>query len=215
MKLVFKIASALLTTTALSTFGISSQAQTNLLPAKVGNYWVLNGNAGKAPLSMTYKVMSVKSANGVTTAVFTMFKDSAPVSSETYLIDSKGVSRSLSGATGKDVITPPVQIIRYPVKIGETWNWKGTINTAAAGKLDCDATLKVARQEQVVTKAGKFNAVKIDMKLTVHVSRQTQTIDNSYWFAPGVGMVKQVALLPDGKGGEVELKAVADEIKVK
>ena len=75
--------------------------------------------------------------------------------------------------------------------------------------------LKVAKLEDVVTDAGKYKAYRVDLDLTVQSGGTSIAIENSYWFAPNIGMVKQSVLMPDGKGGKVEIKAQVTDVKVK
>lgn len=78
--------------------------------------------------------------------------------------------------------TPPRQLLKRPLKIGDTWPWTGTglMNQA----IQEEST--VEGDESVTVPAGTFSTIRVATRIT-----QGDTITNKkWWFAPGVGMVR-------------------------
>jgi hypothetical protein len=102
------------------------------------------------------------------------------VASEHLAAKKDGVYRL--AANGQKV-DPPVLVLKLPPRKGDRWK----IDSKVVG-LTVQGTLVVA-EEAVAVPAGKYQAVSVhsdDMKIGDKATTFTQ------WFAPGVGMVKQV-----------------------
>jgi hypothetical protein len=185
----------------------------DLFPAKLGNTWTFKGTAGTVPLNMTATVTSSTTAKGKTTAVFKWTQNGQVNQTETYSISSTGVVREASGVGGGSVISPPLPVIKYPMKVGNSWKWKGTLKSATQ-TFDGVADLKVAAKETVKTEAGTFSAYKVDLDLTVTSNGKSLTIKNSYWYAAGAGMVKQAIDIPTPDGKTLTIQAATTSYKV-
>lgn len=186
-------------------------AAENLFPITVGSSWTFSGSPGGRPLTMIATVKSASKANGKITAVILWTVNGAPAQEETYIVSASEVARSKSGQGGANTITPPVPVIKYPLTVGKAWSWQGHMQISQGGQsatLPGSASLKVAGRESVKTAAGTFNAYRVDMKVTVTANGQTQSVPNTYWFAPGVGMVQQSITFP-GPGGKPFLLKMA------
>src|SRR5207253_6013757 len=114
-------------------------------------------------------------------AVVEALANGKAVASEHLAAKKDGVYR-LAGNGMK--VDPPVLVLKLPPRKGDRWK----IDSKVAG-LTVQGTLAVA-EEAVAVPAGKYQAVSVhsdDMKLDGKAVTITQ------WFAPGVGLVKQVA----------------------
>ena len=122
-----------------------------------------------------------------------------PTQDEIYSVTRTEVARMRSGAGGRSVIEPPIPVIKYPMTVGKSWKWAGTISmTSETGKTSVFngvSDLTVAALESVKTNAGTLKTYRVDMNLTISSGTNSTSLSNSYWFAPGVGMVKQVAVI--------------------
>src|SRR5262249_35233544 len=78
-------------------------------------------------------------------------------------------------------VSPPVGIVRYPIKVGET------IETEHEGPQGMKITYRVIGIEDVEVPAGKFKAVAVRQEVTIDGTQ----INVTQWFAAGVGIVKQ------------------------
>lgn len=88
---------------------------------------------------------------------------------------------------------PPRQHLKSPLAAGAKWTWKGKSVTGA------DVTeINVVEGPQVVTTpAGRFRAMKVVSRITEGDAGVTRT----YWYAPGVGLVKTLTETPTLKYG--------------
>ncbi|HSP45665.1 MAG TPA: hypothetical protein VLO30_06705 [Chthoniobacterales bacterium] len=82
----------------------------------------------------------------------------------------------------KATYEPPKQYLPNPPVIGQKWEWTGKDPT----QMERHETNRVAGFEDVTVAAGKFRAVKVTSELTGGAIPMTKT----FWYAPGVGLVK-------------------------
>jgi hypothetical protein len=87
-----------------------------------------------------------------------------------------------SGA--KAEFQPTRQLLKNPLSNGDSWQWKGK----GMMGLDIDESNKVSGSETVSVPAGKFTA----MKVTTQVVQGGAPVTKTYWYAPGVGLVKSM-----------------------
>lgn len=80
-------------------------------------------------------------------------------------------------------ISPAVCLLKFPIQVGETWE-----SEHVSGQQKFKARFRVGG-EDIEVPAGKYKTV------CVHITADVgeATLVTSYWFAPGVGLVKQVA----------------------
>jgi hypothetical protein len=81
-------------------------------------------------------------------------------------------------------------MVAVPLKKGAAWDFNGE-----AGELKVQQHYDVVAEEKIDVPAGKFQAFRIHGEQT---SPNRMTIDR--WFAPGVGIVKDVTTTQDAKG---------------
>lgn len=90
--------------------------------------------------------------------------------------------------------TPERVLLNNPPKKDETWNWKGKGNMG----VDIENVATVSGPEEVITPAGKFQA----MKVSVVGTQGGQPINMSYWYANYIGLVKSAS-----KSGPVDTES--------
>lgn len=103
-----------------------------------------------------------------------------------------------NGSQKKPVVMNPIQyLIKYPVQTGARWKQKSSgfemVNGKKLGVL-LDASI-ISEDEIVSVPAGVFaKCLKVHMTGTVPAINGTPEfrIDNQLWYAPGLGMIKQV-----------------------
>lgn len=86
-------------------------------------------------------------------------------------------------------LTPPLQLLRNPVKIGDRWQQE-----VEHGGTKLKTTCKTSA-EVIETPLGEFDVIRV----TLNTAVEGVSIDADYWFAPEVGCVRQVLNL-----GQVE-----------
>jgi hypothetical protein len=97
----------------------------------------------------------------------------------TFEASPKGVF--LVAAAGKD-LADPRPYLRLPAKEGDTWTWSEEAPPAKH-------TWTAAKWEDVEVPAGKFQALRVEARLD---SPGAPTRTGTYWFAPGMGVIKSV-----------------------
>jgi hypothetical protein len=174
---------------ALATAGLgqaplwAQAAPPNYYPLQEGNRWdfrsTVNGQAG----NMTFRIAKVEEIDGVKLARLEGVVQGQVVATEHLRTTAEGVFRHKTN--GVDVM-PPLQVLRFPIKDGETWKGNSTVGTE---KL---STTCAVGKDEVTVPAGKFKTV------TVKVTFEAAAIKGSttYWFAEGTGMVKQAIDFP-------------------
>jgi hypothetical protein len=187
--------------------GCSQKKQESFFPLTLGSSWTYQGKAGTQPLTMTATVSSVKQDGDNSTAVLLWSQDGQTFKEETYLAGPTGITRSKSGVYGSSVLNPPIVVIPYPLTVGKKWAWKGDISTVNVPSVPATSEGWVAEREQVKTSAGSFNAFRVDVSFTMTIAGNKITSPSTYWFAPGVGLVKQMATSPQPGGSQIPIEA--------
>jgi hypothetical protein len=85
-------------------------------------------------------------------------------------------------------LSPPMCLLKYPFKAGETWETESTM-----GSEQLKIKGKAIGIEEVEVNEKKYQAHRADIDTT----GIGNVVSSSYWFAPDVGLVKQV--MKDGR----------------
>jgi len=170
----------------LAPASLLAQDASKYYPLKVGNTWSYKFSMNGQTLPLKTKIVAVEKVGGADLYHLEATIQGVPnTTTEDLEANAKGVFRhKYSGMESK----PPVQLLRTPVKDGDTW--KSDINIAGQA---ASLSAKVGR-EDVTVPAGKYKAVTVKIETDI----MGQKIDTTYWFAEGVGIVKQVINLPNG-----------------
>ncbi|MBY0512474.1 MAG: hypothetical protein K2P78_01015 [Gemmataceae bacterium] len=163
-------------------------------PAAVGSRWVykttFDDKGNKVPeafanVTTIKEVVKADARDGKTAVVFESQIDFGKAAAnpqknrEEVVIDAGGVASVRGGP--KPV--PPLPMLKYPVKSGVIFT-----ETAKDGDVDVTTTVTVKDAVEVTVPAGKFTAVVTETA----VGSKTEKVTNTTWYAPGVGVVKQV-----------------------
>jgi hypothetical protein len=149
-------------------------------PLKPGTKWFYELNAGDKKIKVHNQVAKIETIDGNKLALVETVINGTVSATEHMTTTDKGVFRHrINGIE----LAPPVCILKYPFKKDETWEVETTVG---AEKLTIKA--KAVDSEEVTVTAGKYKAVKADIDTTV----QGMQVSATYWFAPDVGVVKQV-----------------------
>ena len=178
-------------------------------PLKVGSTWTVTTTAQNKSMDQVITVSDVKPDKGGSVATLQYTSGGKTVQIEKYSVTPQGIARLASGPDGSGTISPGLPIIKYPMKAGTTWNWKGDINfngTNCKGT----STLTVSGPTNVKTPAGTFPCMKVHSQLTLSAQGQTFVAPNDYWFAPNVGIVQQHIQL-----GALNINGVLKSYKLK
>ena len=128
------------------------------------------------PSAMEFEVGIVRTVEGSETS-FKLITGGETIERETYE-SSPGAFRLVS--TGEDTFVPPLDVMRFPVRDGETWDWRGKVVYAGRTR-DASARLTAKRDGE---------DVRSDVALTIVASeggRRDRRL--TLWFRKGQGVV--------------------------
>jgi hypothetical protein len=183
---------------SLLDFSLSARAQdaASYWPFKVGNTWTLNTKVNDKVLVAIIKVTKIVPAQGTQSDAYLEYTIDGNVTQvEIYRFDDKGIARVGSGKDGSTRLDPPFTMIQYPPTDGSKWVWTGKISVGD-NKFAATSNMSASGPETIKTAAGEFKAVKIHSDLTMTLPDGTSmALPNDYWFAPGVGLVQQRAVV--------------------
>ncbi len=150
-------------------------------PLAVGTKWhyeIETGNGQKVPL--VYQIEKLERIEGRELARLEVIArgQKSPYTEHLHS-DTAGVYRDRMHNLD---LSPPLRLIKYPVKAGEHWNSEITVG---GRKMKVEGTEGPAEEVQVP--AGKYRAI----PCSIVISDGKEQSTNVFWFAPGVGIVKQ------------------------
>jgi hypothetical protein len=99
--------------------------------------------------------------------------------------DSLLLGKSIDAEAGQEVLmVPPQRLLSATLKAGEAWDWK-------ASDAPVVMHIKVVGPADVTVPAGAFHTTQLNYVVTVETEGGVVTVQQTRWFAPGVGYVKQ------------------------
>ncbi len=158
-------------------------------PTAVGTRWVYIAG----PLSIVEEIVAVEEAFGEKCIRLETRVNDKALSFEHLAVRPDGLYRVSIG--GEEVV-PPLCFIRFAPKSGETWAVKSKV-----GEIEVAGQF-VAGKSLVVVPAGRYSVVTSQGSKFQSPSGELQF---TYFYAPGVGKVKQVIRNGD-KASELSLK---------
>ncbi|HEY4310647.1 MAG TPA: hypothetical protein VGN12_14450 [Pirellulales bacterium] len=183
---------AMLVATFLVTGATAAEpAGAEYYPLKAGSEWRYHLVADGVTKTFESRITKIEEIDGLPLARFDAEINGEVVATEHLRITDEGVLRYRYNGSE---VTPPVCILKFPIKDGETWQSENRV-----GNQDFVVRSTVSREE-VDVPYGKYEAVKV----TATTEQGGQLFSTTYWFAPGIGNVKQVLDL-GGKKFELDL----------
>jgi hypothetical protein len=149
-------------------------------PLKVGTKWTYEIDGGNGQkIQVTKQITKVETIDGKSLARMETVVNGMVASTEHLESTEKGVFRHrLNGME----VTPPVCVIKYPYKDGETWAVEPEV-----GPQQLKLSFKSGKEEEISVAAGKYKAVSVNVDSEVNGVK----IKSTAWHAPDVGLVKQ------------------------
>lgn len=138
----------------------------------------------KVRLPVLYRLDGMENVDGKELLKFEMHRAGAVTNTDLVAVDEHGITCwariNIDGELIK--FNPPQTMVAAPLKQGATWNFDGQ-----AGELKVRQRYNVTGEEDIEVPAGEFHALHIRGEQS---APSRMTIDR--WFAPGVGIVKDV-----------------------
>lgn len=108
------------------------------------------------------------------------------VESEKYFFNGKIFSFS---ATAHEKYNPAINLIRYPLTVGQKWDWTGEVIT---GKVRNKATAVITTQEDALNlPGGKVSTLMVKVELNYTEIAAPGTRELKFWFQPGAGLIRR------------------------
>ncbi len=178
-----KFSIAILTLSAIFTSACGlAEAQektSDYYPFKVGMKWryqVDSGNGNKVPI--VNEVAEIEKIDDESLARIETSVNGKLAATEHMSQTKSGLFRNrFNGAK----VSPPIQLLKFPIKKGEKWDSETSI---AGQKISVNCVVDL---DEVEVPAGKFKTVKV----IVEASQAGGGISTTYWFADNVGIVRQ------------------------
>ena len=174
-------------TTSSSGGGTGLGGSRDYFPLRTGNSWMYQSTTADGKHSeFTIKVLNEATENGdtqylvETVSTFQPIHDWYSKPSGWVLLHKEEYVKS--GTKGE--FQPTRQLLKNPLADGDSWTWKGK----GMMGLDIEESNRVSGPETVSVPAGKFSA----MKVTTQVVQGGSPVTKTYWYAPGVGLVKSI-----------------------
>src|ERR1700756_3796044 len=147
---------------------------------------------GRVRLPVLYRLDGMEDIDGKELLKFEMHRAGSITNTDLVTVDEHGITCwariNLDGELIK--FSPPQTMIAAPLKKGAAWIFDGH-----AGELRVQQRYDVLGEEKTDVPAGKFQAFRIHGEQT---TPNRMIIDR--WFAPGVGIVKDVTTMQSAKG---------------
>jgi hypothetical protein len=141
----------------------------------------------KVRLPVLYHLVGMENVDGKDLLKFEMHRAGAVTNTDLVSVNDHGITCwariNLDGELIK--FSPPQIMVAAPLKQGASWNFDGQ-----AGDLKVHQQYDVTGEEDIEVPAGEFHAYHIRGEQS---SPSRMTIDR--WFAPGVGIVKDVTTM--------------------
>lgn len=193
---------------AICCFGLSPVFAAPVIPTAPGTAWRYNMTEeigkglklpnvkadadGKVRLPVLYRLEGTEDVDGKDLLKFEMHRLGTITNTDLLTVDEHGIicwaRMNLDGELIK--FSPPQTMIAVPLKKGAAWNFDGQ-----AGELRVQQHYDVQGEEKINVPAGEFQAFRIHGEQT---APSRMTIDR--WFAPGIGIVKDVTTMQGAKG---------------
>ncbi len=155
-------------------------------PLKVGTKWhysVDSGNGQK--VNVVIQIAKIETIDGKGLARLESVVNGEVKATEHVGVETGGIFRYRFNGVE---FTPPLCLLKYPVKDGDTWETETKI-----GAQQITVSGKEASQRNLEVPAGKFDTISSKIENTVGGNK----ISTTYWFAPEVGIVRQLVNMPD------------------
>jgi hypothetical protein len=147
-----------------------------LTPGTKWTYDVDPGNGRK--IRLTNQIARIETIDGKSLARLETIINGRVAMTQHLLSTSEGVLRYRLGEAD---VSPPLRILKYPFKEGETWQAEQVI-----GHEQSKMSFKSGRHEELTLTAVKYQAISVECEINMDGAR----LKNTSWYAPDVGLVR-------------------------
>ncbi|MHB1561184.1 MAG: TapB family protein [Isosphaeraceae bacterium] len=158
----------------------------NYYPLAVGTRWHYQVDIGQAQKQeITLVIAEEETADGKPVSRLEVFNDGVRRQMTEHLMSNEnGVFRVRIGGV---TYNPPLCLLKYPLKPGQSWVTKTTANDGQ----QLSAVCKQGAEQEIQVPAGKFRTIPCTIQIDQQTPKGLMRIVNTYWFAENIGVVKQ------------------------
>ncbi|MER3496160.1 MAG: hypothetical protein C4320_04770 [Armatimonadota bacterium] len=181
------------------TFALDEKTQSQLFPHTIGSQWTYETEssqtvANRPPESrkgeITLRIDAARTEGASTRFQIATVTGGKKVDEQSWMIDKTGIYQVAVSAKNKP-FTPPQPVVRFPLKPGGTFTWKGTSPTATDKRLDGILEGSIIGIQPVDTDLGSTTALFVESALaaTLPDKKKTLTVTDTF-LRPGIGIVR-------------------------
>jgi|694.fasta_scaffold16335_7 hypothetical protein len=167
----------------LATAQEKTQDSKSYYPLKAGNKWtyqIESDSVAKGSANLINQIAKIEKIDGVSLARLETIAKGKVAATEHLNVTEKGIFRNRYNGTE---VSPPICILKFPIKKGSTWKTESKVGDEKLS-VSCKSD-----EDEIEVPAGKFKTVKVVMD--AEVAGAGILVSTTYWFAQGVGIVKQ------------------------
>jgi hypothetical protein len=167
----------------LATAQEKTQDSKSYYPLKAGNKWtyqIESDSVAKGSANLINQIAKIEKIDGVSLARLETIAKGKVAATEHLNVTEKGIFRNRYNGTE---VSPPICILKFPIKKGSTWKTESKVGDEKLS-VSCKSD-----EDEIEVPAGKFKTVKVVMD--AEVAGAGILVSTTYWFAQGVGVVKQ------------------------
>jgi len=167
----------------LATAQEKTQDSKSYYPLKAGNKWtyqIESDSVAKGSAKLINQIAKIEKIDGVSLARLETIAKGKVAATEHLNATEKGIFRNRYNGTE---VSPPICILKFPIKKGSTWKTESKVGDEKLS-VSCKSD-----EDEIEVPAGKFKTVKVVMD--AEVAGAGILVSTTYWFAQGVGIVKQ------------------------
>ncbi len=176
----------------------------NFYPMNKGNYWEYETQQGKSIIRVIGTEMvgdkdcSVLQVEGDFPGLFTgiLMKEFYYTAPDGFYMAKRQMLN-----LGEYIFNPPYRFLALPVKVGNKWDWKGTITvqtSLASRTLTGSQSFEVVSREEM-NYAGKGTLPCFKIHWVSQYSDKSR-MDTYRWYSPGIGLFKEDETSYNAKG---------------
>jgi hypothetical protein len=120
-----------------------------------------------------------------------VINEGVEIEREVYRVDSGGIFLESLGTGSGDQFDPPLTLIRFPAKKGDSVEWEGTYRYGNIRAVEAKAT-STTQTEQVSLATGSAEAIRVTVELELSDGSPNPAKRKlEFWFVNGSGPVKR------------------------
>lgn len=174
--------------------------EATLLPLAVGTQWVYttavrvtqkDGQSGSTTGELTFRVTAVRDVPGGKEGDIDIINNEGKLAEkQSWRVDASGITQTAGGDKGQK-FDPPLASVLFPVKLEETFSWKGIGPFPGGMAKTATSKSKVLGYEELDTDMGRMQGLAVESRMswTAADGKKGQSYGTTWW-RPNYGFVR-------------------------